>query len=87
MIQQTSLEVWNELKKKPEKLGKMQQKIYDLFKKHDVLYDLEVSLLLNLPINCVTPRRNELEKANLIYKKGNQYSKYTHKLVNIYSIV
>ncbi|GAG71734.1 unnamed protein product [marine sediment metagenome] len=84
MIQQTSLIAFNDIL--PD-LGKKQQQIYDLFEKKGELYDQKIAKILNLPINCITPRRNELEKAKLIYKSGYCYSEYTNKKVNKYKII
>ncbi len=82
-IQQTSLEAYNKIK--PE-LGKKQQELLNLFKEKVILYDKEASKLLNLPINCVTARRNELEKMGLIRKICPRMSIYSGCMVNQYKI-
>lgn len=85
MIQQTSLMAWNDIQ---PSLSQRQQDVYDLFKKYGQLYDQKIAFLLNLPINCVTPRRNELQnKKNLIKKEGIIISEYSNKPVNIYNII
>jgi hypothetical protein len=69
LIQQTSLTVFLEIK---DKLMPMQKKIYDLFLEkqyNEGLTNIQISKILNKPINTITPRTLELRKKGLIIKK------------------
>lgn len=65
MVQQTSLEAWYEVK---DSLGERQLELLKVFKDNPdkVFTDQELSVRLGLPINCITPRRLELERMKLI---------------------
>ena len=65
LSQQTSLEAFKEIKKD---LGQKQQEVYDGFLGNGSCTNLEVSKLMGIPINCVTPRTNELVKLGRIIK-------------------
>lgn len=84
MVTQTSLLAYKEIL---PTLGKRQQQILDIFAQHIVLTDQEIATYSSLPINCVTPRRNELENKGYIIKLGNKVSQYTNKLVSYYRII
>jgi len=47
-------------------LGQRQQEVYDGFLGNGSCTNLELSHLMQIPINCVTPRTNELRKRGLI---------------------
>jgi len=64
VIRQTSLEAYNSLD-----INKRQKTVYDGFKVHGEHTNLEISQILCLPINQVTPRTNELYKKGLLYNK------------------
>lgn len=77
MLQQTSLEVYNEIVM-TKRLNQMQQTVYDCIQIHPGIPDRKISELTGLRINCVTPRRNELLKKGLI-QKGLVILLYGHK--------
>jgi len=81
MIQQTSLMAFKEVK---QELGERQRQVLSLFANAVVLSDQDIAYSLRLPINSITPRRNELEKLNLIIYCGTKKSTYTGKSVRIY---
>jgi len=62
-IQQTSLESFRDIKKE---LGKRQQCVFDGFISNGSCTNLELSRMLGLPINQITPRTNELVKMGLV---------------------
>ena len=62
-VRQTSIEGYSRIKKE---LGKRQQEVYDGFLGNGTCTNLEVSRLLGIPINQITPRTNELVKLGLI---------------------
>ena len=47
-------------------LGKRQQEVYDGFLGNGVCTNLELSKLLGIPINQITPRTNELVKLGYV---------------------
>lgn len=71
MIQQASLKAFE--KAKINIVGRRLQ-VYNAIKELGQATDKEVSDYINLPINCVTPRRQELQKANHIYCCGEKKS-------------
>ena len=66
-IQQTSLDAFEQIR---HELGERQILVYQAFKKHGLKTNLELSVLLEIPINQVTPRTNELVKKGFIKEKG-----------------
>jgi len=68
LAQQTSIDTFQKIKKDGT-LGKMQQEVYDGFLGNGSCTNLEVSKLIGLPINCITPRTNELVKLGLIIQE------------------
>lgn len=69
MITQTSLEAWNNIQ---DTLGDEQLKVLEIFRTYPahMFTDEELSIRLSKPINCITPRRGELECAGYIYRCG-----------------
>lgn len=63
MIQETSLNAWIEVQ--PTLTGRRLQ-VYDVLMSRGPLTNAEIGRLIHLPINCVTPRVNELRKKNLV---------------------
>lgn len=63
MIQQTSLEAFEEVKKE---LGKRQQQVYDWLKYFGPATNNMISNSIKLPINSITPRVYELRKKKLV---------------------
>jgi len=72
LIQQTSLLAYESIR---SELGARQRVVYLAIKTHPNLTDQEYSLLLNLPINEVTPRRYELYNLGLIKGTGRKKNK------------
>ena len=62
-VQQTSLEAYSRIKKE---LGKRQHEVYDGFLGNGTCTNLELSRLLGIPINQITPRTNELVKLGFV---------------------
>ena len=65
-VRDTSIQVY--LTKVLPNLSRRQAQVYFTFKQslHDTLTDGELAKILHWPINCVTPRRGELERKGLI---------------------
>ena len=63
LARQTSIESYSRIKKE---LGKRQQYVYDGFVGNGSCTNLELSRMLGLPINQITPRTNELVKMGLV---------------------
>ena len=62
-VRQTSIEGYSRIKKE---LGKRQQEVYDGFLGNGTCTNLELSRLLGIPINQITPRTNELVKLGFV---------------------
>ena len=62
-MQQTSIDAYHEIR---HELGKRQQLVYDCIKNNGSSTNLEISKIMHLPINSVTPRTNELVKAGRV---------------------
>lgn len=77
MIQQTTLDAYILLQ---PKLNKLQEKVYNALSIYDMT-NLELSEHLNMPINCITPRVNELRKKGLIREKGYKIQKTNRKAI------
>ena len=63
MIQQTSMEAYESIL---YDLGQRQQQVYDVIEQHEGVSNLDISRILNLPINSVTPRVKELRDYDLV---------------------
>jgi len=68
MIRQTSVQAFMDLIRNKE-LGTRQKLVYGVFEKYGVMTNLQVSKILQIPINSITPRTNELVKKGLIEEK------------------
>ena len=66
LVKQTSLESYSRIKKE---LGTRQQEVYDGFLGNGSCTNLELSKLLSIEINQVTPRTNELVKLGLVVEE------------------
>ena len=64
-VTETSREAYHSIY---DTLGQRQQEVYDGFLGNGSCTNLELSHLMQIPINCVTPRTNELVKRGLIVK-------------------
>ena len=80
MLQQTSLNAFNTI---TEQLGERQQRIIEFFYKHNGhdFTNTEIADQLLLPINCVTPRVNELRKKGLLIFSQQRYCFITGRKV------
>ena len=67
-VQETSLDAFRELKK--GKLSARRQEVLNGFGQLKTATNLEVSDLIKIPINSVTPRTNELVKLGVLLKMG-----------------
>jgi len=65
MMQQTSLEAYENIKNTGQ-LGRRQEEIFIAFHTYGPHTNLEISELIGLPINQVTPRVLELRKRNVL---------------------
>jgi len=77
MIQQTSLDAWNEVR---ETLGERQSEVLQVFKDNPdhSFTDQELCTRLGWTINRVTPRRLELQRAGRVVCVGEVYLHYTN---------
>jgi Mn-dependent DtxR family transcriptional regulator len=62
-MRQTSIEAFEIVK---ENLGERQLQVYNALKKLEYATNTMIANYLNLPINCVTPRCQELRKKGLV---------------------
>ena len=65
-VTETSKEAYDSIY---DTLGQRQQEVYDGFLGNGSCTNLELSHLMQIPINCVTPRTNELVKRGLIVEE------------------
>ena len=68
-------------------LGDMQKKIYKAICAFPGRTDKELSIITGMPINCVTPRRNELVKKNYIWDAGTRKCSITKRLAHTWEMV
>jgi predicted transcriptional regulator len=68
-MRQTSLNTYKDITE-TGLTGDRQKQVYEIIQKEQPLTNLEVSNFLNLPINCITGRVNELVQMGFIEKKG-----------------
>ena len=86
MIAQTSLMAYDELRRNPIRMGEQQSKVFECVKQGYLLNDKMISQRTGLPINVVTPRRNELVKAGLLIEKEILRCPITRKLTKFYEV-
>jgi len=66
-VQQTSLDAFYSIP--PEELRRRQKEVYDVIKEaNEPICDKAIAQKLGHPINCITARRNELVKKELVRK-------------------
>ncbi len=84
MITDTTLESFKKLKKE----GKLYPRQRDILRLlgFGTWTDRELSKELKLPINSITPRRNELVKLNLIEKKSKIHDNVTNRTVTLWGL-
>lgn len=84
-VRDTSLLAFIELKDNPQHLGLMQEKVFKVIMNNPFICDLEISEILGIQINSITPRRNELLEMGFIIDCGMKKNK-NNRLVHIWSI-
>lgn len=67
VVQSTSLEAYQYAQKT---LSARQEQVYQVIKKYGPITNNEISQLLRLPINSITPRCLELRNKSLVTKSG-----------------
>ncbi len=67
MMRQTSLEAFHEIKLG---LPSRREAVLSAIKHLVLVSDRQLSVFLQWPINCVTPRRNELVKNGVVVESG-----------------
>ncbi len=67
VLRQTSLDAYNSVK---PRIGDRHKQVADVLAIYGPLADLDISMLANLPINCVTPRRGELVQMGFVEEHG-----------------
>lgn len=65
-------------------LGQMQEKVFQCIKNNPFICDREISEILGIAINSITPRRNELLEMKFIIDCGTK--KYNGRSVHYWSI-
>jgi len=78
MIKETSLNAYNEIK--PE-LGDRQKMVYNAIRQLGSVTNLELSRYLNIPINQITPRTNELVKIGFVTECEKRECSISHRTV------
>ena len=84
MIQETSLEAYKVLE--PE-LGDRQRTIYNMLKTHPNISNLDISRIMSIPINSVTPRVKELRDKGLVVFSNYKTDRITNRRVMCWKIV
>jgi len=87
LISQTSLDSWCKLQEE-NRINANQTIIVDVFKSVSPkpLSNFDIGLLLNWPINRITPRVNELRKKGRIIMVSKKFQLETNRLVQVYAL-
>ena len=83
MIQETSRKAYERI---IPKLGDRQKTVYLAFKIWGDMSNSEIANKLGCPINCITPRTNELVKMKLLEIKDKRKCNITNRLVLVWGI-
>jgi hypothetical protein len=83
---QTSILSFIQLKDE-QVLGKRQLMVYKFINFHPNSSDREISQGCQLPINCVTGRRNELVRSGFVKQEGIKFDMETNRFVSSWIIV
>jgi len=67
MIQQTSMEAYDCIY---DDLGSRQKEVYDVIEQYTNVCNQDISMILGLPINCVTGRVKELRDMGFVGQDG-----------------
>jgi len=81
-MRDTSLDAYNDLK---PKLNEQQMRVYEVLK-HGPRSNEQIARELQLPINRITPRTNELVKRGLVMDAGLVFSETTGKKVHAWKL-
>ena len=82
-MQETSIEAYNSIQ---VSLGKRQKNVHDMIKKNGSVTNRELSTLLQMPINQITPRTNELVKMGLVIQDGKVKDLLTNRSAMLWKI-
>lgn len=82
MIQDTSREAFYDIQ---PQLGQRQKEVLDAFYKHGPMTNTELSRIVGLPINMITPRTNELVKMGYISLSHRRPCKVTGRSAIVWS--
>jgi len=85
-VQQTSLDSFKE-ETNTGSLGRKRELVFKAFKEYGDHTNLEISKLLNFPINQITGRVNELVKMKLLENKGKRRCFVSGRTVIVWSVV
>jgi len=83
MIQETSLEAYIGIQ---SELGCRQQQILDIISKYDGVSNLDISRIVGLAINCVTPRVKELRDYGLVVFSHSKLDRITGRRVMCWKV-
>jgi len=67
VIQQTSMEAYESLY---DDLGDMQKIVFDVIEEYNNVCNQDISMILGIPINCVTGRVKELRDLGFVCQNG-----------------
>jgi len=84
MIQQTSLQSYQEIL--PD-LGERQRVIYQAIRRYQPVSNGDLSRILQIPINSVTPRVKELREKYLVIRVGTKRDRLTQKTVMMWGCI
>lgn len=84
----TSLEAWFKVK---SELNNRQNAVLDaiqhiIYTKNTCPTNLEISHYMRIPINCITPRTNELRKLGRLFLNGKRFCKITGNLARTWRV-
>lgn len=85
MIQETTLDSYRKLKQEG-KIQTRERQLFLLLKGYGNKTDRQMAIFLNLPINSITPRRNELVKKGLVEEKGKRFDLVTNRTVILWGV-
>ena len=83
MIQLTSLEAYDMI---VSELGTRQQQVYNIIEQHSNVSNLDISRILNIPINSVTPRVKELRDMGFVKFCCHKQDRITKRKVMCWTI-
>lgn len=84
--QQTSIDAYGE-ERNFGRIGKRQEMVKDALLGYGPMSNRQISQLLNLPINSITPRVKELRNKKLVEQIGTARDAETGKTVIIWGII